>query len=114
MLPMLLSALLLAAATPATAHLELQPVGKERLELQLCFQGSGHVRFTLEVESSGPVGRSSTRQSGTQNARAEMSCPLRNSLGLSGDTQVHARLHWWLDGVEQPLVERHYPELHAL
>lgn len=107
-------AALLATAPPATAHVQLDPVAGERLQLQLCFQGTGKIRFLLDVESISPAGRSNTRQAGTQDAQGDTYCPLRNSLGVQGDTQVHARLHWWLDGVEQPMVENHYPPTRTL
>ena len=37
-------------------------------------------------------------------------CPLRNRLGVAQDGQISAELHWWIDDVEQPLLERRWPQ----
>lgn len=106
----------LAATAPAVApavdaSLELRGVAEQRVELALCFQGSGqHVRYRLQVRSRSQAGTSRSDQAGALVAGATRQCPLRNRLGVAQDGQISAELHWWIDDVEQPLLERRWPQ----
>lgn len=102
----------LAAATPAVAaQLELRPLADQRLEVSLCFQGSGqHVRYRLQLDSKSHAGTARSGQSGALVTGAASQCPLRNRIGMPADGRVDVELHWWIDDSEQPVLRRSWPE----
>lgn len=111
MLNMILANWLLAAApSPVNASLVLQPVDNQRVELRLCFQGSGQrVRYRLKVQSRGRAGTAQSGQGGALVAGTTQQCPLVNRVGVAADSQLNAELHWWVDDVEQPVLQRVWP-----
>ncbi|MBV2207617.1 MAG: hypothetical protein KUL87_19535 [Pseudomonas sp.] len=111
MLDLILAQWLAATAPAVDASLELRGVAEQRVELALCFQGSGQrVRYRLQVRSHSRAGTSRSDQAGALVAGATPQCPLRNRLGVAQDGQISAELHWWIDDVEQPLLERRWPQ----
>lgn len=101
----------LLAAGPVTARLELTPDQGDRLALRLCFSSpqAHHLRYRLEVRSSGKAGTSRSSQSGELTSGPTPQCPLNNRLALNPDTQIQATLEWSLDGQPQPPIQQRYP-----
>lgn len=92
---------MLLAALLASASLQLHPQAPGQAELRLCFDApSPTIRYELLVSAQGPAGRSQSRQSGV----ADRACPVLDRLNLPASSKVHARLRWWVDGVEQKPV----------
>ncbi|BAN50715.1 hypothetical protein [Metapseudomonas resinovorans] len=89
------------AALLASASLQLQPLGPGQADLRLCFEpASPAIRYELLVTAQGPAGQTRSRQRGI----ADRPCPVHNRLDLAPESQVKARLRWWVDGVEQEEV----------
>ncbi len=112
MLSMALGGWLIAAAPGGVeVQLQLEPVEQERVELALCLRGNGQrVDYRLIVRARGLAGTSQTSQGGQLTLSDQPQCPLRNRLGISPGAQLDAELQWSVDGVEQPPLQRSYPD----
>lgn len=103
----LLSAVVLADASAVIPALEIRQLAPLQAQVSLCFQGTGHaLRFELVVLSSGPAGRSRSRHNGQLRAHAAPACPVNSLVGAPANSQVEARLRWWVDGIEQDAESR--------
>ncbi|TWI58307.1 hypothetical protein IQ22_00011 [Pseudomonas duriflava] len=103
-----MTAWLLATSSPnVEASLNLEAVTPQQAAVELCFRGKGEsIRFEMIVQSNGKAGNNRSRQAGEAKATENGSCPVRNKLGYAPQTQVSAHLKWWVDGIEQPEIEK--------
>lgn len=110
MVTVTLAALLLAAAAPVAARLELSP-DDNRLNLRLCFSSeeAHQLTYNLDVSTIGRAGTSRSRQSGKLTSGPEAQCPLNNRIGLAEDSRIEATLIWTVDGEEQTPLHETYP-----